>query len=198
MFFPHLGNTVPIFGNDGEVIHMSAHNYRAPPRPIPLGRCEAAKMRGEIRALAAISPDAARKLLALVDALEASSSAWRFGMVGLSEDEAVLYWIADNACRKGLSIKLWASMKACMRGDAQEVRMDREEMMRLTGASASHLSEALSELASINAIERQGSGRRARWFVCAHVATHLTGVARDKAQQAAPPLLAPMQGSAPS
>ena len=196
MTCPYMDTILSTYGQQGQVVHMAVNNHRAPSRPIPLGRDDAAKMRAEVRAHAATSPEAARKLLALIDALEASSSAWRFGMVGLVEDEAVAYWIADNAIRKGLSVKLWASLKRRMRGDTQEVLMDREEMMRLTGASSSHISAALGELASINAIERRGSGRSARWFVCASVATHLTGGARDQAQQAAPPLLAPIQGGA--
>lgn len=177
---------------------MAADNQRAPNRPIPLGRDEAVRLRMQARAIAAGSPEVLGKLLAFIDRLEGASNAWRFALVGVAEDEAVTYWIADNARRKGVTSKLWASCKRHMRNDTHEVLMDREQMMRRTGASSSHLSAALAELCSINALERRGTGRNVRWFVGAKIATHLTGVARDQAQEAAPPLLAPMQEGPPS
>lgn len=177
---------------------MPADNPRAFNRPIPLGRHEAANLRRHVRVAASGSPEALAKLLAYIDRLEAASNAWRFALVGVAEDEAVAYWIADNARRKGVSSKLWTSCRRHMRTDTQEVLLNRQQMMSRVGASSAHLTEALAELASIGALERRGKGRDVRWFISARIATHLTGVARDEAQQSAPPLLAPIQGGAQS
>ncbi len=177
---------------------MAADNPRAPFRAVPLGRDQAAGLRAQARVLASGSPELLAKLLAFIDGLEASSNAWRFALLGLAENEAVVYWIADNARRKGVTSKLWASCKRHMRTDTHEVLLNREQMMRRTGASSSHLSAALAELVSINALERRGTGRDVRWFVSVNIATHLTGAARDNAQEAAPPLLAAIQGGPPA
>lgn len=177
---------------------MVLDRARDPSRPIPLGRDDVAALRQLVRVIAARSPDAARKLMAFLDGLEPSSSGWRFTMVGDAEDEAVAYWIADNARRKGVASKLWASCKRHRRNDTGEVLMDRREMVRRVGAPSPHISQALAELASIGALERHGTGRDVRWFVSAKLSTKLTGAARDQAQQDAPPLLAPIQGGAVS
>lgn len=173
---------------------MALHNPRAPSRPTPLGRDDLHALREYARSIARRSPAAARKLLAFLDALEPSSNGWRFSMVGDAEEEAVAYWIADNARRKGVTSKLWASCKTHRRTDTGEVLLDRAAMMRRVGASSAHLTEALAELVRIGALKKHGTGRAARWFVSSKLSTNLTGAARDEAQRDAPPLLAPLQG----
>ena len=108
----------------------------------------------------------------------------------------MIYWIADNARRKGVAFKLWASCKRHRRTDTGEVLLNRVAMVRRVGAPSPHISEALAELVSIGALKRLGTSREPRWFVSDKLATNLTGAARDEAQRDAPPLLAPLQGDA--
>ncbi len=168
---------------------MAGDNPRSSSRLIPLGRESAAKLRWVVREVAGDAPEFMREFIALIDRREAASNAWRFGLVGLAQDEAVVHWLAENARRTRVSVKLWASMKKHMRNDTQEVLMDRVHMMRAVRAPSSHISEALSELARIGAVERRQQGRDVRWFISANIATHLTGAARDQAQKDAPPLI---------
>ena len=173
------------------------HDPKLNDRVRPLGREEAAELRGVVRLLAASSPLLLRELLAIIDRRTVADGSWRFAMVGPPEDEFVLCWLADNAKRLRVSLRLWGAFKNRLRTDTQQILMDREEMMRVARASSAHVSHALAELLSIGAVERVQEGRDVRWFLSAKVATHLTGAARDEAQQAAPPLLSAMTEGAP-
>lgn len=165
---------------------------------VPLGPNEAADLRRVVRVLASSSPDLLRELLALIDRRVVAASTWRFVMLGPQQDEAVLHWLTDHAKRLRVSIRLWASIRTNLHSGTNEILMNRALMMERARASTSHVSEALAELASIGAVERRRDDGRVRWFLSTKVATHLTGAARDEAQQAAPPLLAAMQGGAPA
>ena len=60
---------------------------------------------------------------------------------------------------------------------------------------AKHVSSIMTELAGINAITRQRTGRRMRYFMNPNVATHIPGTdARKTARDAAGPLLTLMEG----
>lgn len=165
-------------------------------RVVPLGREEAADLRRVVRVYARGAPDLLRDLLALIDRREAASSLWRFVMVGPLEEEFVLRWMCDHATRLRVSIRLWAAFRTHLHSGTNQILMDRPMMMERAGCSSPHVSDALAELLSIGALKREQHGRDVRWFVSAKVATHLTGAARDEAQQAAPPLLAAMEGGA--
>ena len=119
-------------------------------------------------------------------------------MVSPAKDLEVALWIRKHAVRRGLSHVLWPLLKNNMRTDTNEVLLNLSEMSQALGERASHISEALSELVSINAVERRKEGREVRWFVNPKVATHQSGAARDKAQSKAPELLTLMEGGSPS
>lgn len=166
-------------------------------RLVLLDRADAAELRQQIGGLAARHPQVLAELLALVDRRTVSDSGWRFVMVGPAEDEAVVRWLTDHAKRLRVSLRLWARMKRRIRSDTNEILLTRAEMMECAGASSSHVSDALSELASIRAIERRQFGREVRWFLNDTVATHRVGAERDAAQAAAPPLLPLMERNSP-
>lgn len=175
-----------------------AADMARPARPTPLGRDDAAELRRLVRLYARSSPALLRDLLALIDRRVAASDPWRFTMVGPIEDEAVSHWLTDHAKRLRVSVRLWASFKRFLRNDTQEILMDRAHMMQVARAPSPHVSQALAELLSIGAVQRVREGREVRWFLSAKIATHLTGAARDEAQQAAPPLLAAIERGAPA
>ena len=82
-----------------------------------------------------------------------------------------------------------------MRRDSGEIMLTRDELAELVGESADHVGGIMGELESIGAISRRREkvpGMRGqgvvRYFMSANIATHLAGVARDKAQAAAPEL----------
>lgn len=116
----------------------------------------------------------------------------RFAIVDPALNADVVRWAFQNAKRPRITISLWLEMQKYMLAATNEVVMNREQMKRATGASTSHISDALSELASLNAVQRIKRGREVRWRITTLAATHLTGAAREKAQQAEPPLLVPI------
>ncbi len=177
---------------------MAAEAERLHDPVVPLGRDEAVQLRRLVRALAARSPALLRELLSLIDRRTVAASTWRFVMLGPAEEEFVLCWLADHATRLRVSLRLWASFKTNLHSGTGEILMPRALMMQRARATTAHVSEALAELAAIGAVERRRDDGRVRWFLSAKVATHLTGAARDEAQQAAPPLLAAMQEGAPA
>lgn len=142
----------------------------------------------QVRAMAHIAPEIAAEMLALIDRRTVSTSAWRFGLTGQIENRDVMLWIVEHARRRSISFKLWAHFPCHLAGN-NEIMMNRGHMIEVTGAHSSHVSEALSELARIGAIERRKEGREVRWFMNAKVTTHQSGVARDNAQRVAPKLL---------
>lgn len=166
-------------------------------RLVPLDRAEADQLRQQLSGLASRHPQVAAELLAIVERRTVSESKWRFILVGAAEDEAVVRWLTDHAKRLRVSLRLWARMKRRIRSDTNEILLTRAEMMAVSGASSSHVSEALAELVSIKAIKRQQEGREVRWFLNDTVATHRVGADRDAAQAEAPPLLPLMEGSLP-
>lgn len=117
----------------------------------------------------------------------------RFAIVDPPFNAAVVRWAFENTKRPRITINLWMEMQKYMLSANNEVQMDREHMMRAAGASTSHVSCALAELASVGAVRRIKHGREVRWRITTLAATHLTGAAREKAQQAEPPLLVPLR-----
>ena len=117
----------------------------------------------------------------------------RFAIVDPPFNAAVVRWAFENAKRPRITINLWMEMQKYMLAANNEVQMDREHMMRATGASTAHVSCALAELASVEAVQRIKHGREVRWRITTLAATHLTGAAREKAQKAEPRLLVPLR-----
>lgn len=115
-------------------------------------------------------------------------------MLSPSQNRLVVRWIVANSRRQSVAIALWAECFCYMRMDTGEVVMTRQQMMDATGATSSHISAVLAELVSMGALIRRQEGRTVQWFMNPTVGTQLTGVAREKAQRSAPPLLTIMQG----
>lgn len=134
------------------------------------------------------APDLVNQVVALLDRHTASENGWSFVMLGPPQNRFVVRWINEHAKRPRVSAALWAEFFCHMRTDTGEVVMTRQQMMEATGATSPHISTALAELVSIDALIRQQEGRQVRWFMNPNVGTHLGGAARDDAQRSAPPL----------
>lgn len=155
------------------------------------------------------APEAAtRAIVAEIDRQTVSRSGWRFVMIGPVQNAAVVEWLAKNSARPMKAVLVWTWCLASITIDVegpQEVTLSRDELAERCGISADLVSQIMGELESICAISRvrekvrgmRGSGV-ARYFVNADIATHLTGAARDAAQAAALPLLAPVRGKPPA
>jgi hypothetical protein len=167
---------------------MKGHIARFSSRAALLKQEQAAELRQMVLPWEADAPGAVRQLLSLIDRNTAASKGWTFIMLSPAQNYAVNVWILDHAKRPRVSSRLWSAMFCHLRMDTGEVVMTRKQMMEESGAASPHVSEALSELAALGALIRHQEGREVRWFMNATIGTCLTGVAREKAQAAAPRL----------
>lgn len=159
-----------------------------------LKRERAAEVRQMILQLEAEAPRLVGQMVALIDRHTIADRGWSFVMLSPAQNRLVVRWINANAKRPRVSAALWAEFFCHMRTDTGEIVMSRAQMMEAADASTSHISDALSELLGMGAIIRQREGREVRWFMNPRVGTHLTGLARQEAQSAAPPLLELIEG----
>ncbi len=161
-----------------------------------LKRDEALEVRQMVLSLEDKAPRLVGQFLALLDRNTAADRGWSFVMLSPAQNRLVVRWINANAKRPRISAALWAEFFCHMRTDTGEIVMTRVEMMEAACASSPHISHALAELHGMGAVIRHREGRDVRWFMNPRVGTHLTGVARQEAQTAAPPLLELIEGGA--
>lgn len=120
---------------------------------------------------------------------------WTFVMISPAQNAAVVEWLEGNSSRPIKAMKLWAALFTSMRSDTGEILRSREELAERIGESLPNTSRIMSELASINAIVRRKTGRRVKYFMNPHIATHIpTPEQRKEAREGAGPLLVLMEG----
>lgn len=141
------------------------------------------------------------ELIAEIDRRTASKNGWSFVMLSPEQNAAVVGWIMEHSKRPLHAARLWAECFTVLRMDTGEIMRTREELAEKIGTTPQNVSEIMSELEGMGAIIRRRqrvAGLRGpglvRYFMNPRVATHLTGSARDKAQEEAPPLLVLMEG----
>jgi hypothetical protein len=135
------------------------------------------------------------ELVACVDRHTASQNGWTFVMLSAQQNEVVVSWLLFHSSRPQKAVHLWAILFSWLRMDSGEIMLTRDEMADHISERPDKVSEIMRELESIGAISRRRErvpGMRGpgvvRYFMNPNVGTHLTGVARDKAQAASPKL----------
>lgn len=98
----------------------------------------------------------------------------------------VVNYMLDNSRRPHVALRFWSLCFCHMRTDTGEIMLTRQEIADKLGILPRNVSTVISEFEKIGAIIRERKNGRAYYFVNAWVATHLTGEARDKAQNEAP------------
>jgi len=167
---------------------MAARIVRYVSRAQLLNRDRAAEVRQLMLQYEAVAPHLVSQVMALIDRHTIAERGWSFVMLSPAQNRLVVRWINEHAKRPRVSASLWAECFCNMRTDTGEVVMTRAQMMEATGASSSHVSDALTELSGMGALIRRREGREVRWFMNPKVGTYLTGAAREEAQNAAPSL----------
>ncbi len=142
---------------------------------------------------AGLSSEAAAQL---ADGLRAQApNGWTFLMLSPSQNGAVVRWIVANSSRPLVASSLWARLFELVRNDTGEIMASRSELAAHLGVTPDHVSQLMGELASINAVRRERSGRAVRYYMNSNVATHLPGpAAREAARGADGPLLVVVPG----
>lgn len=125
------------------------------------------------------------RVLAAIDRRTASASGWTFVMLSPAQNSAVVEHLAVNSTRPQAALRLWALLFTALRTDTGEIVLSRQEISDALGIAPKHVSEIMTELERINAIQRQRAGRGVRYFMNPNVATHTSGADRDAAQRAA-------------
>lgn len=173
---------------------MAASVVRLTSKGHLLRQAQAADMRQALLQFEPQAPALVGQVLALIDRNTAAERGWSFVMLSPSQNRLVVRWIQANSKRPRVAAALWAECFCYMRTDTGEVVMTRQQMMDATSSRPSHVSEVLAELVGLGALIRRQEGRTAQWFMNPTVGTHLGGVAREKSQREAPPLLSVMEG----
>lgn len=125
----------------------------------------------------------------------APKTEWTFVMISPEQNAAVVQWLNENSARPQKAVLLWSILFTAMRSDTGEILRSRQELADRVGMTPRHLSETMTELATINAIVRRKEGRRVRYFMNPNIATHIpTPEQRKAAQESAGPLLRLMEG----
>ncbi len=132
--------------------------------------------------------EALGRVVAALDQVTVSGKKWTFVMLSPQQNAAVVQWLRQNSKRPLAAVAVWAEMFTAMRMDTGEIMLARAELAERVGILPRHLSSIVSEMVSIGAIARRRDGRGVRYFMNPTVATHLTGKAREAAQDAAPQL----------
>jgi DNA-binding transcriptional ArsR family regulator len=122
---------------------------------------------------------------------------WIFVMISPAQNAAVVEWLSQHSRRPQVAVRLWAQLLGHLRSDTGEITQTRAQLAERIGIEPRTLSELMTELETIRAIRREKEGRKVRYFLSPHIATHLPGPARQAAQASAPPLLVLMEGKQP-
>ena len=135
------------------------------------------------------------KIDAVTQAHVARPETWIFVMISPEQNAEVVDWLEANSKRPQKALKLWSRLLTHLRVDTGEIMVTRQELAERVGMEPRDLSSTMTELASINAIRRVKEGRKVRYFLNPHIATHLPSpTARAAAREGAGPLLRSVEG----
>jgi hypothetical protein len=174
---------------------MAAALHRLRSKPERLREEQAAALRQLVLAFPGLTEHAVGSIVAAIDRETVATSGWTFVMLSPAQNRAVVNWLLENSSRPQKAVSLWSLLFEHLRRDTGEIMLSREEMAEQIGEAPGDVSRIMGELEGIGAISRQrmklpgmrGPGM-VRYFMNPNVGTHLVGLARDKAQAAAPPL----------
>ena len=125
---------------------------------------------------------------AVVERKLAATRGWGFVMVEPVAYAEVVAHLRRHSRRPLVAMELFTRLFSYLPPDGNEVVADRDELARVVGCTADHVSEIMGELEAVGAVYRRREGRGVRYFVNPRLGTHLAGATRDRAQAEAPPL----------
>lgn len=120
-----------------------------------------------------------------------------FIMMQPAQNAAVVRWLRNNSKRPQAATALWAELFTAVHPATHEIMLTRADIAARVGIDPMHVSRIMTELVSIEAIERRKEGRRVVYSMNPNVSTHVAGPeAREEVRKAAAPgpLLKIMEG----
>jgi hypothetical protein len=128
-----------------------------------------------------------------LDRREPNANRWPFVMLSPVDNDRVVEWLSENSSRAPSAMRLWSKLFVHLCWDTGEIVQTREELADAVGIAPRDVSRIMTELEGIGAIIRRRekiAGLRGpgpvRYFMSPRIGTHLTGKARDMAQDEAP------------
>jgi hypothetical protein len=135
------------------------------------------------------------RVIAALDQVTVSENGWSFVMLSPAQNNSIVGWLAEHSKRPMQAMRLWAKCFTVLRSDTGEIMLTRVELADFLHMHENNVSEIMNELAGIGAIitvREKVAGLRGpgmvKYFMNPTIGTNLGGVARDKAQAAAPAL----------
>ena len=179
---------------------MPARLFKLRTPPDRLREDQAADLRQIVLAMPGLPERSVGEILATIDGATAAKKGWTFVMISPVANAQVVMWLAENSERPQVAMRLWALLFTALRTDTGEVVLTRDEMAEKLSVSSTEVSQIMTELEGAGAISRRRervAGMRGpgmvHYFMNPNVGTHMTGLAREKAQEQAP-LLTLMDG----
>lgn len=137
-----------------------------------------------------ISDRTVGEIVTAIDRETASQAGWTFLMLSPEANAAVVRWLAEHSKRPQMAMQLWATLFTVLRRDTCEIVQTRSQLAETLGVAPKHVSEVMTELASIGAVSRKGrGGAGVRYFLNPTIGTKLTGAERTRVQANAEPLV---------
>ncbi len=172
----------------------AARLERLRPRSERLRQEHAAQLRQAVLALEDAPAVAISEIVATIDRQTAAQEGWTFVMISADQYGQVVEWLAAHSKRPVMALRLWALVFQHLRRDTGEIVLSRQEMAEHLGCAPQHVSNLVTELEGVGAIQRRRAAREAgrrgaapmSYFLNPRVGTHLAGAAREKAQAEAP------------
>ena len=172
---------------------MPATLHRLRTKRQRLRREQAAALRQMILDFEGLPDHAARAIIGAIDRETVAENGWTFVMLSPDQNHAVVRWLLEHAERPREALDLWALLFRHLDRHTGMILLTRDELAEQVGTHSDNVSRIMADLESIGAISRRRErvpGMRGpgmvRYFMNAHVATCLTGKARDDAQASEP------------
>jgi hypothetical protein len=139
---------------------MAARIERLRTRSERFNRQEAEQARQAVLRLEGAPATAVSQVIAAIDRNTAAGEGWTFVMISAGQHGQVVEWLAANSKRPLMAVRLWALVFQHLRRDTGEIALSRHEMAEHLGCAPQHVSNLITELEGIGAIQRRPIARQ--------------------------------------
>lgn len=130
----------------------------------------------------------ARRLISQLDADTAAANGWTFVMISPKQNGLVVEWLIAKSSRPMVAVRLWALLFEHLDHSSCAITASRGDIAKALGVRPDHVSSIMTELEQLGAISRERRQGRVTYYLNPLVGSRMGGMAREKAQAAAPEL----------
>ena len=155
---------------------------------LKLPRPQLAELRQLVISFERLDPDAAGRMVAAIDRVDAVDEGWTFVMIAPEQNRDVVRWLQANSDRPMIAVAIWMELFTVLQRSTGEILASRDELAERADTSVRNVSRVMTQLEECGAIIKRRSGREVRYFMNPRVATKLPAAPRAAAQAKAPNL----------